>query len=133
MTLSNLGYWDNTQIRRASRFLLVTADNPTPRIEIEIWHKINAWYGLFAGAIFVLLGAIIGYSFWVSVPSFGLANGVPLFVAMAFVGVLLAADRLRLKMAQRIRAYLEKYPETFRESPPHSALSNVVPAGQLPE
>lgn len=115
MTLANLGYWDNTQIRRASRYLVATADNPNPRIEIDLWDKISAWYGLFAGAMFVLLGAIMGYSFMASVPKFGVVIGLPLFIAMTFAGALLAADWVRYKTALRVRAFLEEHPATFQD------------------
>lgn len=113
ITLSNLGYWDATQVRRASRYLLVTADNPMPRIEIDLWDKVSAWYGLFAGAMFVVLGGIMGYSFIVNIPLYGIAIGTPLFAGMVFSGGILAADWLRYKTAKRVKTYLERHPETF--------------------
>lgn len=113
MTLSNLGYWDTTQIRRASRYFFVTADNPTPRIEIDIWDRISAWYGLFAGVIFVMIGGLMGYSFAVSVPSYGVLIGLPIFAAMTFAGGLFAVDWVRYKTAQRIQKFLNTHRGVF--------------------
>lgn len=60
LKIYKLGYWDHVQVKHIARFLFITPDQPTPKIEISRMDKVGAWIGLGVGIATAIAGGRFG-------------------------------------------------------------------------
>lgn len=114
MKIFSLGYWNQKQILRISKYLIVLPENLLPAIRISLFDKVEAWYGLSACIAFMVMGVTLWIAIAASSAPHGFLIGLVPCIGMVFVGVLFATDYRNYKFAQRMQKFLLEHPDTFR-------------------
>jgi hypothetical protein len=122
LKIFELGYWDHIQIKHIARFLVITPDQPSPKIEISTFDKVGAWSGLCVGIVTIIAGGAI----WIGVTLEGKSfyaylAGLILFCAFTMAAVLFSSGYRRYKNALSFQTFLGAYPDIFSKSSPPEA------------
>lgn len=141
LKISELGYWDHIQVKHIARFLVITPDHPSPKIEISKIDKLGAWCSLGAGFATVIAGGAIWIALTLDGKSFhAYLAGLILFCAFTLAATIFSSAYRRYKNALSFQEYFVIHPKIFsKPSPPEapppraneenaSALVNLVQA-----
>lgn len=111
--LDRLGYWNREQIRRVSRFLVVSPEDPSPSMKITKADKFGAVFGLTIAILLLLTGGAISIAFTIKIPPFGFFIGLALLSVMIWAASFFAADHGAYKTALGVQKYLADHPKAL--------------------
>jgi len=111
--IAMVGYWDQSQIRRLAKFVVVTPEQPDPIVRIDKSDKIGAWLGFMMGLLMILAGGYLSITLLIKLPPYGFFVGLLTQVFFTGIGVFVSDDFFRYCGALKLRNYIQENPDLF--------------------